>query len=82
MKTLELLKELLVLEKAGAVDSVHTAIDLTIQIHCENNGLDQTAFIEKLRLIHDTLWKDFNFCDSKAHNKQLIKYAQLIDMLA
>lgn len=79
MKTFELLKELLLLEKAGATDSVHNAINLAIQIHCESNGLDQVIFIDKLKLIHDIAWRGFNFGDITAHKIQLEIYEQLIN---
>lgn len=82
MKTFELLKELLLLETAGATDSVHTAIDLAIQIHCEDNDLDEQTLKERLKLIREVAWQNFDQNDLKAWKKHQEKYEQLIDMLA
>lgn len=81
MKTFELLKELLLIESAGAYDTVHTAINLAIQIHCDQEQIDETEFKNKLKVISQAAWGNY---DGKTETWQQCQkiYKQLIDMLA
>lgn len=86
MKTFELLKELLLIETCGAYTTVHDAINLAIQIHCEQNGINEIDFKNKLRIIYKNVWdKYWSNYDPRYHEvwKQCQEeYKQLIDMLA
>lgn len=79
MKTFELLKELLLIETYGAYNTVHNAINLAIQIHCDQEQIDETEFKNKVRLIHNMTWKGFTLTTPEAQQEQIKKYEQLID---
>lgn len=81
MKTFELLKELLLLREAGAYDSVDIATNLAIQIHCEQEDLDETDFKKKLNIIYHAAWDHYDGV-KHTHQQCYNTYEELLNMLA
>ena len=51
-KTTKLLKNLLLLQMAGAGNSVNEEISIAMDLYCEMNGKDREQLINKIKEIH------------------------------
>lgn len=81
-KSIQLVKNLLILQIAGASDSVAEEIMLALEICCEVNGFDETDIKKQLKLIKSRLnYNNICGCDTEKYDKERIWYEAEIDRM-
>lgn len=69
MKSYELLKELLLLRKAGSYNMLDNSISLAIDLYCEESKNNRDSVINSLKVLYnlvwDGYWKDLNSWDKR-----------------
>lgn len=79
-KSFKLLKELLLLQTAGADNLLDESINIAIDMYCEIANINNTEFIAKLDTIKKTVWV-VPSCEFDGWEQRQATYEKMIDSL-